>query len=278
MLAAVGTALPESVVTGIAVTFGDAKDIGVGAALGGPLALATIAYGIVGAVLLLRRRALPRIETARLARDQRLFLLVFAAKIGLGLVVFGGKRWLGLLFFAAYAAYVVLELRTGPDEDAEELEPLRLGGSVTPTIAPVLVQVLATLTVIFVASQVFVAQLSWAGPQLGLSDAVTALLLAPVATELPEVLNAVIWVRQGKVQLALSNISGSMMVQATVPSGLAILFTRWELSGPLLLSALATAVAICLLLLALRRGKLNARALACSGLIYLVFAALLPLV
>ena len=91
---------------------------------------------------------------------------------------------------------------------------------------PVLVQTTATLVVIFVASQVFVDQLDWAGPQLGLSATVTALLLAPVATELPEVMNALIWVRQGKTQLALSNISGSMMVQATVPSGLGILFTR----------------------------------------------------
>jgi cation:H+ antiporter len=45
VLAAFGTALPESVVTFVAVVFGAtpaAKDIGVGAALGGPLVLATI--------------------------------------------------------------------------------------------------------------------------------------------------------------------------------------------------------------------------------------------
>ena len=60
MLAAFGTALPESVVTFVAVVFAAtpaAKDIGVGAALGGPLVLATISYGLTGgAILLFRRR------------------------------------------------------------------------------------------------------------------------------------------------------------------------------------------------------------------------------
>src|SRR5215475_9663211 len=59
VLAAFGTALPESVVTFVAVVFGHdraSKDIGVGAALGGPLVLATISYGVTGAVILLTRR------------------------------------------------------------------------------------------------------------------------------------------------------------------------------------------------------------------------------
>src|ERR1700738_2982283 len=56
VLAAFGTALPESVVTFVAVVFGHdaaAKSIGVGTALGGPLVLATIAYPVVGIMLLL---------------------------------------------------------------------------------------------------------------------------------------------------------------------------------------------------------------------------------
>src|ERR1700704_1465157 len=59
ILAAFGTALPESVVTFVAVVFGTSgaqKDIGVGAAMGGPLALATVAYGVTGWMMLARRR------------------------------------------------------------------------------------------------------------------------------------------------------------------------------------------------------------------------------
>ena len=277
VLASIGTALPESVVTGVAVT-GNQHDIGVGAAMGGPLALATIGYGVVGVALLARRRRLPRVDTARLGRDQGWFLVVFAVKVSLGLVAFAWKPWLGLVMFAVYGVYVVSELRAGGEASDEELEPLTLNRSLTPGLVPVLVQTLATLVVIFVASQVFVAQLDWAGPQLGLSKAVVALLLAPVATELPEVMNALIWVRQGKTQLALSNVSGSMMVQATVPSGLGLLFTSWRFDGPLLLSGLVTTAAIVFLLVALRRGRLSAGLLATAAGFYLVFAVLLPVV
>src|SRR5262245_29462419 len=58
LLAAFGTALPESVVTFVAVVFGSGeaqKDIGVGAAMGGPLALATVAYGVTGFMMLTSR-------------------------------------------------------------------------------------------------------------------------------------------------------------------------------------------------------------------------------
>jgi cation:H+ antiporter len=278
VLAAVGTALPESVVTAVAVLKKGTADIGVGAAMGGPLALSTVAYAVVGIALLVRRQRLRSVNTRRLGRDQAAFLAIFALKVGLGLVAFAWKPWCGLLFFAGYAAYVIIELRADDESDGLGLEPLTLGRSANPTMTPVLVQTTATLAVIWVASQVFVDELDWAGPQLGLSASVTALLLAPIATELPEVMNALIWVRQGKTQLALSNISGSMMVQATVPSGLGLLFTPWSFDGPLLLSGLVTFGAIAFLLVALLRGQLNRGVLAFAGVFYLLFAGLLAVV
>lgn len=277
VLAAIGTALPESVVTGIAVTNGKTGELGIGAALGGPLALATIGYAVVGLALLARKQRVPQLDR-RLGRDQIAFLGVFAATLVLGLVSFPGKHWCGLALFAGYAAYVVIELRAEDSSDEADLDPLRLGGSAAPRWTPVLVQTLVTLAVVFVASQVFVSQLEWAGPKLGLSAAVTALLLAPVATELPEVVNALIWVRQGKTHLALSNVSGSMMVQATVPSGLAIVFTPWAFDGSLLLSSLVTIGAVAFVLGVLLRGRLTAGPLAAAGGFYVLFAALLPFV
>jgi cation:H+ antiporter len=106
---------------------------------------------------------------------------------------------------------------------------------------------------------------------------VTALLLSPIATELPETLNALIWVRQGKVTLALANISGAMMIQATVPSGLGLLFTPWLFDGPLLLAGIVTMAAIVYLLVTLRDGVSRTR-LASSALFYAGFAAVLMLV
>lgn len=299
VLAAFGTALPESVVTFVAVVFGtgaDQKDIGVGAAMGGPLALATAAYGVTGLMLLATRRRTARDEghdvpprrgrhddlgdTRKLARDQRWFLAIFLVKVTLGLVTFAFKPWLGLVFFAAYGVYFWRELRAeGPDADEVEVEPLRLQPRrESPATWAVAVQAIVTLLIIFVASQLFVHALEAIGPMLGLPAAVTALLLSPVATELPEIMNAIIWVRQGKTHLALANISGAMMIQATVPSGLGILFTSWRFDGPLLLSGLVTIVAMLFLLLAMGSGRFTSRTLTCSAAFYGVFAlCLIPL-
>ncbi|MGW6213571.1 sodium:calcium antiporter [Streptomyces sp. NPDC055109] len=304
ILAAFGTALPESVVTLVAVTTGatdEAKDIGVGAAMGGPLALSTIAYGVTGAMLMLKRRreriaagpgATPagaRNEEAlgspadmkRLAKDQKWFLPIFAVKVALGLVAFAFKPVLGLLFFAAYAVYFWREIRGGDDDEDEgpDLEPLKFQPkAASPSTWAVAAQTALTLVVIFFASQLFVKQLDAIGPMLGLSAAVTALLLSPVATELPEIMNAVIWVRQGKTQLALANISGAMMIQATVPSGLGLLFTRWDFDAALLWSGLITMAAIVYLLLTMRGHRLTPARLTVAAGFYVVFAlGLIPI-
>ena len=307
ILAAIGTALPESVVTLVAVTTGgtvEAKDIGVGAALGGPLVLSTLAYGVTGVAILLMRRknqraaahaapdgaatstldpdataSAPKMvgspaELKRLAKDQAWFLPIFAVKVGLGLVAFAIKPWLGLLFFAAYAVYFWREIRVKDEGHEPEMEPLKLQPKAArPSSWVIVAQTLGALAVIFAASHFFVQQLEAIGPMIGLPAAVTALLLSPIATELPETMNAIIWVRQGKTELALANISGSMMIQATVPSGLGILFTRWELDPALLWSGVITAVAIVYLLIAMHRHKLTPAHLAATGGLYVLFAA-----
>ena len=341
ILAAAGTALPESVVTLVAVLFGSPEhgnDIAVGAAMGGPLVVGTIAYGVTGAMLIWRRthtqkshaqkththethaRAavmagsatgsasgldvttisgstapasapasasasasascsedsgdLAGVDTGRLARDQTWFLAIFTVKVTLGLVAFAIKPWLGLVFFAVYAVYFVKEMTgTGDQASSVDLEPLKLQPRrALPTTLAVTAQILVTLTIIFGASQLFVRQLEWAGPALGLPAVVVALLLSPIATELPEIMNAIIWVRQGKTQLALANISGAMMIQATIPSGIGILFTPWAFNAPLMMAGAATMASVSYLLWLLRTHRVTAGRLTAAAGFYVVFA------
>ncbi len=286
VLAAFGTALPESAVTFTAVVFGHTaaqKDIGVGAAMGGPLVLATIAYGVVGLALWLNKYRLKRptysvaVDAKRLGHDQLAFLAIFTVKVGLGLVAFTYKPWLGVLFLAAYAIYVWREINAPEAEnndDEDELEPLKIRPG-NPNMAWAGVQAIAALGVIAFASHLFVAQLETIGTALGMAPHLVALLLSPVATELPEVMNAVIWVRQGKERLALANISGAMMIQATIPSALGIFFTPWRFDANLLVSGLVTALAIIILWVLFRRGKLDARLLTMIAGLYGLFVAFL---
>ncbi|HEX7855622.1 MAG TPA: sodium:calcium antiporter [Sphingobium sp.] len=284
ILAAFGTALPESVVTLVAVAFGAnaaSKDLGVGAALGGPLALSTIAYATVGITLILCREKLPQTEAIRsvfqrLSRDQGWFLGIFALKVLLGVLVFAWKPWLGLLFLAAYALYVRQEMGGPAEEEEGELELLKFQPRrAEPTTMMAALQTLAALVVIFLASRTFVIQLEQLGPALGLKPQLLALLLSPIATELPETMNAIIWVRQGKYRLALSNISGAMMIQATIPTALGLFFTPWHLTPPLLVAAGATMLAVGAMFFAFRRGMISRRLLAGMGLLYIVFALLI---
>ncbi len=150
----------------------------------------------------------------RLARDQGWFLIIFIFKVALGFVMFAGKPLLGAAFLP--------------------LAPLRLRPrSKDPRTGWAIAQTLGALVFIFGGSQLFVRQLEHLGPALGIPPTLVALLLSPIATELPETLNAVIWVRQGKHRLALANISGAMMIQATVPSAFGLFFTAWLFDGAL---------------------------------------------
>jgi cation:H+ antiporter len=284
ILAAFGTALPESAVTFAAVVFGrDAaqKDIGVGAALGGPLVLATISYAVVGAAMLWNRRRLGRTtgrvecDSKKLRNDQAWFLSIFIVKIALGVLVFRYKPWLGAFFLLAYVIYLLRELRGVQVHSEELLEPLTLHPNGDPGLWWPLIQTTLSLVAIAIASRVFVGQLEAIGLWAGLSAQLVALLLSPVATELPETMNALIWVRQGKERLALANISGAMMIQATIPSALGLFYTSWVFSRPLIVSGLVTMAAVAILLALFSRGAVNARALVPLAALYAVFVVII---
>ncbi len=284
ILAALGTALPESAVTLIAVVFGSSasqKDVGVGAALGGPLVLSTIAYGFVGwSVLSFRRRrsqgTVLTLNHRKLGRDQLWFLLIFLCNLALGQVVFTGKKWTGLLFLAVYGAYFFSEMRAKEGESAAEdvLEPLKFQPKRRePQTIWIMWQCTLSLVLIFLGSRIFVDRLETLSLALGMPAHIVSLLLSPIATELPEIINVLIWVRQGKEELAFGNISGAMMIQATVPSALGIFFTSWVFDRYLTFAALATVLSIVFLWHTLRSKRLSAGRLSYAVLFYLIFAA-----
>ncbi|HEU0198637.1 MAG TPA: hypothetical protein VFQ88_15670 [Nevskiaceae bacterium] len=282
VLAAIGTALPESMVTFMAVAFGHnaaQQNVGIGAAFGGPLVLACIAYPLVGIELFALHRRLGRgadarvhCDAAHLARDQLTFLLIFLAKVGLGVVAFSIKPWLGWLFLAAYGVYIFFEVRRRDETPSDtDLAPLKLSPHHDPALWLALTQTLLAMAVIAGASRVFVVQLEGLGVLLGLPAQLVAVLLSPIATELPEVFNAIIWVRQGREHLALANLSGAMMAQATVPAGIGILYTPWLLSPDLVVAGIVTALATLWLYLQFDRQSPKALRLAPVVVCYAVF-------
>jgi cation:H+ antiporter len=88
-------------------------------------------------------------------------------------------------------------------------------------------------------------------------------------------MNAIIWVGQGKTELAVANISGAMMIQATVPSGIGILFTPWLFDTPLLLAGAATTASIVYLTWLFRTRRVTPARLVGAAGFYLAFAVAL---
>lgn len=208
----------------------------------------------------------------KLSRDYGWFMCIFIFKVGLGLVALAIKPWLGWIFLIAYAIYVCKEMRTDTVKVVEKLEPLKFSPkSVNPKKSLILVQTTISLIFIFIGSQLFVLNLGSLSISLGMSPHLVALLLTPIATELPEMLNVFIWVKQGKETLPLANIMGSMMIQATVPSALGTIFTPWILDKTLIFAAIVTFLAILVIWITLIISCLSAKKLSLNALLYVIF-------
>jgi cation:H+ antiporter len=104
-------------------------------------------------------------------------------------------------------------------------------------------------------AHLFVEELLGIADSLGVDALVLALILAPLATELPEKVNSFFWVREGKDSLALGNISGAMVFQSTIPVGIGLLFTDWSLNRNAVLSIVLGLAGGLLAYLSLHRGR-----------------------
>ncbi|MDQ4064374.1 MAG: sodium:calcium antiporter, partial [Actinomycetota bacterium] len=255
LLAAVGTALPESMIAVVAImepiVTGGAREegakIGIGAILGAPFMLTTLALFVVGASALAFRRRREqgsglRIDEATIGRDMGYFLVFFTLAAGVGLLELPIylKAVVALFLVLGYAHYVRKTLVSG-DHLEEVPEKLHLlPRSQDPPLLAVVFQTVASLGVIVVGAHFFVDAVKHAAEGLGLPAGLIALILAPLATELPEKFNSVFWIRDGKDTLAVGNMTGAMMFQSTIPVTFGILFTPWSLA-PLDLFAVALA-------------------------------------
>lgn len=315
ILAAVGTALPETTIPIVAILQEDgtsatsaASEVGVGAILGAPFMLATVAMFVIGVSVLYfgrRRRhgTTFRFDAEATRRDLSFFLVGYTVAFAAALVGSPtADRAVGVLLVCLYLLYVRRSLASGELGDEGELDDLQLGALVEKGESPlpgvglagadysgdpsrglVALQTALALGLILGGARLFVGEVGWAAEAVGVPQAVLALLIAPLATELPEKLNSVIWISNDKDTLALGNITGAMAFQGTLPVTLGIVFTSWNLSltwGTTgFLNGLSTVLAIgsgAVLYLRARaagEGGMHPRPFLVGGLLYLGFIA-----
>jgi cation:H+ antiporter len=298
VLAAVGTALPETMIPLIAILFGGghSDEIGIGAILGAPFMLATLAMFVTGVAVLFSRRSRrtgPTLEISGsvLVHDMRFFVIAYALAIVVAFLPADlawprfGVAGLLLVIYGAYVREHFLAEAGGGDP---ELAPLRLNrldpGSPNhpdpPRLRIVTLQVIVALGCIIGGAYLFVGAVTELSLSLGIDEALLALIIAPIATELPEKFNSVIWVRQGKDTLAMGNITGAMVFQSAIPTSVALLFASsgWAItSGSMLAFASAgmAFLATAAVFLPLARGRpLTGRTLLVGGPLYAVYVGL----
>src|SRR5919199_751945 len=177
----------------------------------------------------------------------------------------------------AYAVYVWWTIMGGGESVGEAPDDLTLWPESSWGQAPtwaVAGQLLASLAVLVGGAPLFLEAVEHLSSAVGVPAGLISLVLAPLATELPEKFNSVIWLRDDKDTLAFGNINGAMVFQSTLPVSLGLLFTRWELGFLNVFSVILTLVAGAgLFVLLLRKGPIKAWYLLGGGVLYLVFLA-----
>jgi cation:H+ antiporter len=319
VLAAVATAMPETLIPVIAIVGpivfgghpGQSAEVGVGAILGAPFMLSTLAMFVTGTGVLVLSRGGRRgtdltVNVRVLGRDVLFFLVAYAAAIGAAFLP-SPVHWLKWAVAAAllvfYAFYVRAHFADEPAEtDAADLNRLHLsrlgdvarspgydvellpgsrrrteGDVETPRLRVIVAQVVIALGAIVAGAQLFVGAVEDLSKTAGLDPRILALVIAPIATELPEKFNSLLWVRSGKDTLAMGNITGAMVFQSCIPTVLGIAFTEWVFGTSSALSFASAGAAflstVVIFGMMMRADRLSAWTLLLGGPIYAVYIA-----
>ncbi len=279
LLAALGTALPETLVPVIAIVFsGNSTSgaIGLGAILGAPLMLSTLAFMIIGVGLWTHGRREPTLPSGAVERDISFFLLGFALALGSGFTPESWHRPVAAILVIGYGWHVYRLIHTGRELKASVAPSrrLHLSSRTRPPFVLVLIQVSMALFGLILGAHFFVVGLDRVSLVFKVSGFLLSVILTPVATELPEVLNSVLWIRRRKDGLAFGNVTGAMAFQATMVPALGLIFSPWRLSPWEIAAGVLAWVSAAWIFTRCRQGRLTVGPLLTSGLFYIAFIGL----
>lgn len=283
IFAAIGTALPETIIPMIAILYyhdPKAKEIGIGAIAGAPFMLGTLAFFVTGfaviAYAILGKRSFKmNADLNVFSRDLSFFLVIYGVAV-LTTFVRDFPVLKGAIAIMLLLSYIVYLKRSFSDECAqcEDLDVLYFTRifKVKPKLPWIVLQLLLALAGIIFGADTFVKYVEGLSNFLGIAPLILSIIITPIATELPEKLNSVIWVGRQKDTLALGNITGAMVFQSCFPVVFGMLFTSWNLTGITMVTAVIAIFAAALNLTWIKvRKTVNPFALLFGGVLYTVF-------
>jgi len=287
VLAAIGTTLPETSIPIIAIFFGAGRvgaEVGLGAILGAPFMLSTLVIPILAILLVVYARLGKRTAAFRLNYQDvngDLFFFVAAYSVSLACAFVPSRpvhviAAVGLI--SLYLYYVKLKFSESGEEVGEGgLEPLLFARkAATPSFGLIGLQGVLGLTGLALGAHLFVLAAETIAGVLSISPLILALLIAPLATELPEMSNSFLWLYRKKDRLAVGNVTGAMVFQGTIPVSIGLLGTDWELAPTALITmVLAVAASTFLLVQTVWGGLWRPWLLSGSALLYIGYVVYL---
>ncbi len=239
VFAAIGTTLPETSIPFIAIFFGTGQErteVGLGAILGAPFMLSTLVLPVLAFLLLLyarlgKREAAFKLDYREVRVDLLFFLSAYAIALGCGFVASRPVHYLAaVLLMASYVYYMRLKFSAAADGESI-LEPLIFAPTrAVPSYVMIAVQGVVGLAGLAVGAHLFVTAAKSIAEALHVSPLLLALLIAPLATELPEMSNSFLWLYRKKDTLAVGNVTGAMVFQGTFPVSIGLIGTDWSLA------------------------------------------------
>jgi cation:H+ antiporter len=250
--------------------------IGIGAVLGAPLMLSTVVFCLIGigSIALGKRHDVVAAPTRPVLVGLVLFLSTFALVIGASFApTLAVRSGVAVLAIGTYIAYLIYHMRLRLLESDEAPAPLRIAPKARrPNLGLVFLQLALATALTAIAARWFVSSLSSLSTTLAVSALTISLILSPIATELPEAINSIIWMRRDLDDLALGNVIGAMMFQTSIAGSIALLATPWVLDAAGYRAAAVTIAAVALVIVwTLVRRRIESWSLALCGLLYAGF-------
>jgi len=149
-----------------------------------------------------------------------------------------------------YLYYVKLKFSESGEEGAESgLEPLLFARkAAVPSFGLIGLQATLGLAGLALGAHLFVLAAETIAGALSISPLILALLVAPLATELPEMSNSFLWLYRKKDRLAVGNVTGAIVFQGTIPVSIGLLGTDWTLAPTALITMVLAVTAATFLL------------------------------
>lgn len=283
ILAVIGTGLPEFIIPLVAilgakisnVKIDIAQDIALGAILGSPFMLSTLALFLLAIVLIIKKRNSLNIEYSMILRDYKYFLLAYFIAILFGFNFLNNYKIFGCVFlFVLYVFFVfrtIIKSKAMNDCECEKLY-LKLKNEKTALF----IQLIFSLFLLVLSSHFFVEEIKYFSSILNVSASILALIVTPFATELPECINSIIWLRQNKDDLAIANILGAVVFQVTLLFSMGMFLTNWSFSTDLFINSILTIFGAVLFTLCLiKTKKIALFNLLICGIIYFIYFILI---